>query len=101
MAYGSSQARGEIRAAAAGLHHSHSRAGSKLLLQPTLHLEIMLGSFNPISKARGRTRILMITSWVLNPLSYSGNSSSMFFIQSYDFKVNCCLLTNIIYLLVF
>ena len=35
-AYGHSQARGQIRAAAAGLHHSHSSAGSTLHLQPTL-----------------------------------------------------------------
>ena len=28
-AYGSFQARGQIEAAAAGLHHSHSHAGSK------------------------------------------------------------------------
>ena len=28
-AYGSSQARGGIRAAAAGLHHSHSNTGSE------------------------------------------------------------------------
>ena len=34
-AYGSSQARGGIRAAVAGLHHSHSNAGSKPHLQPT------------------------------------------------------------------
>ena len=34
-AYGSSQARGQIRATAAGLHHGHSNAGSKLCLQPT------------------------------------------------------------------
>ena len=31
-AYGGSQARGLIRAAAASLHHSHSNAGSKLCL---------------------------------------------------------------------
>ena len=35
-AYGSSQVRGQIRAAAAGLRHSHSNSRSKLLLQPTL-----------------------------------------------------------------
>ena len=29
VAYGSSQARGQIRAAAAGLHHSHSNTRSK------------------------------------------------------------------------
>ena len=34
-AYGGSQARGTIGAVAAGLHHSHSIAGSKLHLQPT------------------------------------------------------------------
>ena len=38
VAYGSSQARGRIRAAVAGLHHSHSNAGSKLSLQPTPQL---------------------------------------------------------------
>ena len=34
-AYGGSQARGRIRAAAAGLHHSHSNAESEPRLQPT------------------------------------------------------------------
>ena len=37
-AYGGSQARGRIRAAAAGLHHGHSNAGSKLHLGPTPQL---------------------------------------------------------------
>ena len=37
-AYGSSQARGQIGAAAAGLHHSHSNVGSMLRLQPTPQL---------------------------------------------------------------
>ena len=35
-AYGSSQARGLIRAAVAGLHHSHGNTRSELHLQPTL-----------------------------------------------------------------
>ena len=35
MAYGSSQTRGQIGAAAAGLHHSHSNVGLKLHLRPT------------------------------------------------------------------
>ena len=35
VAYGSFQARGQIRATAAGLHHSHSNMGSKLCLCPT------------------------------------------------------------------
>ena len=33
--YGNSQARGRIRAAAAGLHHSHGNVGSEPYLQPT------------------------------------------------------------------
>ena len=37
-AYGASQARDRIRAAAAGLCHSHSNAGSELRLKPTLQL---------------------------------------------------------------
>ena len=37
-AYGSFQARGQIRAAAAGLHHNHSNTRSKLYLQPTPQL---------------------------------------------------------------
>ena len=37
-AHGSSQARGQIRAVAAGLHHSHSNARSKPHLRPTPQL---------------------------------------------------------------
>ena len=42
MAYASSQARGQIRASAAGLCHSHSNAGSKPYLQSTPQLMAML-----------------------------------------------------------
>ena len=38
VTYGSSQAKGRIRAVAAGLHHSHSNPGSKLHLCPTPQL---------------------------------------------------------------
>ena len=41
-AYGSSRARGWIRAAAAGLHHSHGNTGSEPYLQPTPQLAITL-----------------------------------------------------------
>ena len=34
VVYGDSQARGPIGATAAGLHHSHSNAGSELCLRP-------------------------------------------------------------------
>ena len=44
MAYGGSQARGRIgaAAAAAGLHHSHSDTGSELHLPPTPQLTASL-----------------------------------------------------------
>ena len=41
VAYGYSQARGWMRAVAAGLHHSHSNTGSKPCLQPTPQLMAM------------------------------------------------------------
>ena len=41
-AYENSQARGLIRAAAAGLHHSHSNTRSKLHVQPTPQFMAML-----------------------------------------------------------
>ena len=41
MAYGGSQSMGQIGAVAAGLHHSHRNAGSKLQLQPTPQLMAM------------------------------------------------------------
>ena len=40
-AYGSSQAKGQIGATAAGLHHSHSHMGSEPHLQPTPQLTAM------------------------------------------------------------
>ena len=39
MAYGSSQARGPIGAAATDLRHSYSNTGSKLYLQPSPQLK--------------------------------------------------------------
>ena len=42
VAYGTSQARGQIRAAAASLHHKHSNLGSKLCLQTTPQLTATL-----------------------------------------------------------
>ena len=44
MAYGGSQARGQTGAAAAGLHHIHSNAGSDPRLRPTPQLMPILDS---------------------------------------------------------
>ena len=51
VAYGSSQARGHIGTAAAGLHHSRSNIGSKLHLHPMPWLAAAL-IHNPPSEAR-------------------------------------------------
>ena len=51
MAHGGSQARGQIGATAAGLHHSHSNAGSELCLLSTPQLTAMLA---PLPTERGR-----------------------------------------------
>ena len=53
-AYGGSQARGQMGAAAAGLHHSHSSKRS--VSAPTPQLTEIL---NPLSETRDRTRILV------------------------------------------
>ena len=54
---------GQIGAAAAGPHHSHSDARSELLCN--LHcISQQCRILNPLSKARDRTNILMGTGWV-------------------------------------
>ena len=60
-AYGSSQARGQIGAGAAGLHHSYSNVGSKLSLQPTPWLTAMLDS-QPPEQGQG---VEPESSWIL------------------------------------
>ena len=61
VTYGSSQARGWIGAAPAGLHHSHSNAGSKPHLQ-LHHRSWQCQILIPLSEARDQTHILMDTS---------------------------------------
>ena len=60
-AYGSSQVRGQIRAAAASLPHSHSHARSEPRLWPTPQPQ-QHRILNPLSKGRDWTRVLMDTS---------------------------------------
>ena len=63
MAYGDSQARGQIKAVAASLHHSHSNTRSEACLKPIPQLTAMPNP-NPLSEARDRTCILMDTSQI-------------------------------------
>ena len=74
VAYGSSQTRGQIGAAAARLHHNHSKAGSETCLSSIPQL-VATPILNPLSEARNQNCILMGTSQVLNPLSHDRTSS--------------------------
>ena len=64
MAYGSSQARGQIRAVADSLHHSHSNAGSKGVCD-VHNSSWQCRILNLLSKARDQNCVLMDNSWVL------------------------------------
>ena len=70
----SSQAGGQFRAAAASLGHSQSNAGSKLNRICDLHHGLYQHQILNLNKTRYWTSILMDTIWVLNLLSYNGNS---------------------------
>ena len=61
--YGGSQARGLIRAVAAGLRQSHSNARSELRLRPTPQLMATLDPY-PLSEPRDRTHNLMVPSLI-------------------------------------
>ena len=62
VAYGSSQGGGGIRAAAAGLHHSHSNVGPEPNLWPTPQLTATPDPW--LSEARDGAHILMDAGWI-------------------------------------
>ena len=75
VAYGSSQARDQIGAAA----EAYATATATPDPDPSCVCDLHRSSrqcriINPLSRARDRTRILMDTSQVLNMLSHNGNS---------------------------
>ena len=61
LVYGSSQARGRIRAVVSGLHWSQSNLGSQLHLQPIPRL---MAALDPWPTKRGQGSILMDTSQI-------------------------------------
>ena len=86
LAYGGSQARDQIRAAAAGLHPSHSNTRSEPLCD--LHLSSsQCQILNPLGEARDQPQILMDPRQVLNPLSPHGKSRIPSFIKKRDLRV--------------
>ena len=75
-AYGSSQARGLIGAAAASLRHSHSNMDLSCSCNHRLQ---QCQIFNPLSEAGDQTHILVDISGVLNPLATKGIPLCLFF----------------------
>ena len=78
-AYGSSQARGRIRAIAASLHHSHSNSRSKpsQVCDPHHSLQ-QCQILNPLSRARDWTHILRDTSQVCYRWAMPGTPKCIF-----------------------
>ena len=73
VAYGISQATGQIIGAAAGLHHSHSNSRSEPPLQPIPQPQ-QRWILHSLSEARDQTQVLTDTSQGLLRLSHSRNS---------------------------
>ena len=78
MAYGSSQAKGQIRARAAGLHYSHSNAGSQPCLRFTLKL---IAALDPGPTERGQGAVPHFQGYQSDsfPLRHNGNSGVLVF----------------------
>lgn len=89
---GRSQARGQIRAAADSLNHSHSNTRSKPHLWPTPQL-MVIPILNPLSRARNQT--LMDTSQVLL-LSHKGKPSLSLFLINTKYSFTITVLKNIL-----
>ena len=76
-AYGGSQARGQIRAVTASLHHGHSNPRSKLCLPPTPQL---MAAQDPYPTEQGQELKLQPHGYQLDsfPMSQDGNSNNVF-----------------------
>ena len=77
-AYGTSQARGQIGAAAAGLRHSHGRMQDRSLVCNLHNSSQQHWILNPFSKAWDRTHILMDTSRVRYYWATTGTPTHQF-----------------------
>ena len=89
-ACGGSQARGQSRATAAGLHHSHSNSGSELPLRHTPQLIL-----NPLSEARDRTRILRDTNQIYFYCATKGTPNFVSFDFIYPTSIMVLVLCSI------
>ena len=90
LAYGGSQARGQIGGAAAGLHHSHSNARSEPHLWPH-HRSQQHWLLNPLSRARDQTHVFRTSGRFF--FSLVGLTHSMWNFS--DLGLNLCLHSNL------
>ena len=98
-AYGNSQARGRIGAAAAGLCRSHSNTKSELHLQPTQQLEAT-PILNLLSRARDWTHILLDTSQIRYHWATVGTLKCSWFFVFWFFILELCSIYLCIYFFV-
>ena len=71
-AYGSPQARGQITAAGASLHRSHSAPQDPSRVCDLHHSSRQCWILNSLSETRDRTCVPVDTGWVLNPPNHTG-----------------------------
>ena len=89
LAYGNSQTSGWIRAAAAGLHHSHSNWRSEP--HPRHTLQLMAKD----QRTRDWTHILMGTSWVCYHWATTRTPSLVFFILLFLLSYMCFIFLSL------
>jgi len=83
VAYGSSQARGQIGATAASHSHSHNNPWSEQHLWPITQL-MATWILNPVNEARDQTHVLMDPSWFCYCWATTGTPSPLFFCTFYS-----------------
>ena len=96
-AYGNSWARGQSRATASGLPHSHRNMGSKPCLWPIPQFRACW-IHNPLNKAIDWTHILMHTIWINFPVSQVGLSVYFFSDTRYKKYYICLCLSGLLHL---
>ena len=87
-AYGGSQAKGQIRAIAAGLHYNHCNARPELTSGDLHHSSRQLRILNPLSEAGDQTCVLMDASQIHFHQAMMGTPGSHLFIFGFFLLLN-------------
>ena len=84
-AHGSSQARGQNRATAASLHHSHTATLDPSRICDPYHSLRQLWILNPLIEARDRTHNLVVAMWSSPPTEQLRELKMCFFVCLFNF----------------